>query len=373
MHGVAATGKQCPKPGHSICLRCQMGFDLRFNVTQDTTVCVRSLKMSSGMSAGPLGPRYDDLQTMHSHLAYVIDAIIGAITILLWAFSYWWSREREGDSPSHTTILQVGLGIADIIVDVLVLVNLSYYPEYQTLFICFLAAQILSIIFNLCILGYIFKKESQNVRFMLWQLRNAYSFNSLVTLSCLDMQIIRVMHSRIFGLGITNAMITIETRLRLTTASFAALLIENIPQLALEVLIYQKSKSNLVLLSVIMSGFDIGQSIVGLLTWGLFQSQQRTPEFNEQFEAEYWRDSYTPSSLSDPKGSFSTVGSITSFSTAGSTKGSKLYASTPLEESLLSQQEGEASGHRSATSRHELDRHQTTTRGEYDTLDHHRT
>lgn len=157
-----------------------------------------------------------------------------------------------------------------------------------------LISQVVSFVFNMSALAYIFWAESQRAQFLLWHLKNAYSFNAILTLSCLDMQIARIIHSRVLGFSLTNARITADTRARLTVASFAAMLFENIPQLWLECVIAQKmgnSNNDVVVLAIILSSFDIVQSVMGLLTWTIIGSYRRE-SIAEEVATQYWKDTF---------------------------------------------------------------------------------
>lgn len=240
------------------------------------------------------------LPTRHKTLAFYASGFVMMAGFVLVLASYCHSRDREDTaetirhSPDHATIMQVAIALSDIFVDIVLLINLYQGgEEFRSLFYWFLGSQIASFVFNAVIMAYIFWEEAeQRVQFLLWHLQNAYAFNFILTLACMDMQIVRIIHSQVFGLSSTNARITANTRSRLTTASFASMLIENIPQLAMEIVIAKKTEvvNDVVILAITLSAFDILQSLMGLITWTIVSNRRGT--MADDLAEVYWRNTF---------------------------------------------------------------------------------
>lgn len=214
--------------------------------------------------------------------AIIVNVGVGSIGIFLTGLSYCLSN----GNAKHGTIVQASQGLLDIITDILLMVDLYRSANLRGFFSWFLGSQILSTLFNSFILAYIFRSERQNIKFRLWHFNNPNSFVLLITLSCLDMNIIRLMYSGVFGLDSTSARITAATRRYLSMASFGSVLLENIPQLILELMILQTrdgENNNVVLLAIVHSSFDIFCSFVGLCTWVMLGTLN---ELDEYWEAE---------------------------------------------------------------------------------------
>lgn len=223
------------------------------------------------------------IRNTYKHLVYVLNVIIAGTAVLLSTISYCTSDD-EADSYA---IIQFGFGVADILTDIFLILELYGDPILHSYFAWFLAFQMLSAVFNGASLAYIFKAEQNNVHFRLWHLANSRTFNLVLSLSCFDMQIIQIIYSGVFNLKLTKSKVSADTRRRLYMGACVSLMIENIPQLTLQLLIARKVKkmSEVLLMANILSVFDILQSGIGLCAWMMFSSDDES--FRRRFVAEF--------------------------------------------------------------------------------------
>lgn len=220
-------------------------------------------------------PRRGGIEISTAILAWIVNGMLFLAAVVLTIQSY--SYNPKG--PSHSSIMQVALALSDVFTDLLLLVELYHrvHGNAITMFWAFLACQIVSLVFNAFVLLWTFKDEAQSrVEFQHWYLNNNSTFICILTFSCMDMQTIRLIYSRVFDLDVTKAPISITTRQRLSMASYVSLLFENIPQIIVELTLYLTVRNNVdgwgtkytvLLMALALSGFDILQSIVGLSMW----------------------------------------------------------------------------------------------------------
>lgn len=167
---------------------------------------------------------------------------------------------------SHLTILLSSLALIDIYTDVDLLARLDGL-ENPTLFNEFGLALLASLFANVIILLYVFHVESRrNAYFSQWQTMNFDAFVTVFCFACLDMQIISITYSRVFGWSLTDAPLSREARRHLNAVSYLSLLFENIPQLIVQLkvlkIIGQSSEArslfgDTLYFALILSIFDI--------------------------------------------------------------------------------------------------------------------
>lgn len=181
---------------------------------------------------------------------YFVNTGIAGSALLLSTISYYAHREGR-----HIVIMWSAIGVADVFTDVSLSVNL-YGGVYKTYFILFTSAMGLSLFANAYLLYRIFKEKieyaldeddemesltRQDREFRQWYVNNFGCFKYTLFLACFDINMIRVIDSRLFNCVSTSSRLSIKVKNRLNRDSSLSMLIENIPQLIIQVLVITES------------------------------------------------------------------------------------------------------------------------------------
>lgn len=127
---------------------------------------------------------------------------------------------------------------------------------------------------NVVLVYYIFSNEIKaNRTFANWYVNNAGGFIVCVVFASFDMNSMYMITSGVFGLGMTSAEFSFDAKRNMAKYCNLSILIENIPQIILQVNIWRSIRSGTLhggsvkeslLVSVINSGVDIFAASLGL-------------------------------------------------------------------------------------------------------------
>lgn len=137
------------------------------------------------------------------------------------------------------------MAVIDIKTDFVLLYKLRHLPRTMSYFWIFFGMLVTSCFANFTILYYVLGNEIvASPVFSEWRLNNASAFNVAALFSWLYMQTIYIINSRVLDIGATNAPLSFDALRRLNMFSYVSLLIENIPQLLLQLLILLTANGN---------------------------------------------------------------------------------------------------------------------------------
>lgn len=195
---------------------------------------------------------------------YLANAGVALIAVLLFVQSYACCSE----DVNPTAILWCAMGVADVITDMFLLFNLVGLQLY---FVIFMVMKLVSLASNILIWYYtLIRQIESSVVFWQWQLDNFYTFRILLLFACLDINFLSVIESGLCW-AVTTGSLSPRTRQSIKLATCISVLIENLPQLGLQVYVLlsqdQKSAGLLESLRVasILSILEIMTTLVGIL------------------------------------------------------------------------------------------------------------
>lgn len=236
-------------------------------------------------SVPPVWKRDAEMYIM-DHPTQIVNLLISILALVVFTLSYFTTKKQ---GASHTVVLWTAIGISDTFTDIWLVINL--YSASMVFFAIFLTSLILSLAANAIFLYWVFGNEIRRSRsFRKWYTTNFGAFKIIMTLSCFDIQIVRLIDSGIFDVGATGIQLSEGLEHLLNTTTSVSILLENIPQLAIEVLACLLIQKNTAILrenlpiAIALSSFDILSSMVGLL-FALGVSVRRTtvaPSFHHR-------------------------------------------------------------------------------------------
>lgn len=200
--------------------------------------------------------------------SYIVNSGLAALGLIATILSRFMTKGRYAQ---HTVPLQTALALCDIYTDIELTTRMYAAGHALRAYFWWFAASLLaSMLANFGIMYYVFSGETRsNVLFGHWRVQHASFFNGLQWMSCLDMQVIYLINSRVFDLGVTTANLSYDAQRLLNMATYISLLIENIPQLILQIMIWCKNEANAlganIYFAVALSIFDILSAVMGLL------------------------------------------------------------------------------------------------------------
>lgn len=201
---------------------------------------------------------------------YAINSVVIVLALLIYLTNYM----ITGASKSWN-IFPVALGVCDIVTDIVLSISIRrYLPLY---FLPYVLIVGVSFCVNFVLLYYVFGKSlSQDRELEKWYVNNAHAFSLIWCLASLDLNIILAIQSDVFGIAVTRAPLSNLVSYRMSIAYAASLLVENIPQLTIQLLVLshlkapniQKALNLNICFAVANSTIDILSSCVTLFISG---------------------------------------------------------------------------------------------------------
>lgn len=166
------------------------------------------------------------------------------------------------------------VALFDIYTDAALLLDLST-SGFETYFYAFAITLAASMLSNIVIIYYVIIGEISNTRFCVWYAENTGFIRYTYMLSSFDISFFFIINSKAFGIDLTDSGMSRLGIRRLNTLLCVALLIENIPQLVLQAILFLNfpidpvSTTNPlaknVRIAIVISVLDIMSALLGLI------------------------------------------------------------------------------------------------------------
>ena len=178
-----------------------------------------------------------------------------------------------GKHSSHLAIGLIALELYDVFIDIAFVINVDRLG-FKMSFYIFLTSLIVSIIFNIVIVVKFLRNEfNTNPKFLTWFYERSTVITLLISLFTITGDvgmIVTVFTSQIFGNMIFYSPMRLDNVNMVRAYNFISILIEHIPQLAVQVYVifYQSSQfSSIVVASLIVSIIDVLFGFIQALLW----------------------------------------------------------------------------------------------------------
>ncbi|KAG9307548.1 hypothetical protein G9A89_023113 [Geosiphon pyriformis] len=194
---------------------------------------------------------------------YKIAILLAGAIFLTVLFSYIYAIRRNKDAKNFV-IINITLIAQDFIFDILFV--LQNGKDFKELFIPSVLTLIMPIFFNTCFALFImFSENSKEDKFNDWLRKYPQVAAFFTILSCVDIEVLTILSSRLGGLNIFAAVFSTGAESMIFWASFLNFLIEDVPQFIIRVFYWKKNITYTILpnIALISSGISLLTTFLG--------------------------------------------------------------------------------------------------------------